>query len=121
MSNRLEILSRQCRHNYVWDGDEPMVVCSHCGDMVDTRNGNLLGNVREKPKDLNGRSVYKSNRDHVDDLEDRLSQVFEHITDGRISKPYTDVRKVVQLSDDLRATALNEAYEEGFNAGKEAQ
>ena len=38
-----------CKHNYVWDGDEPLLVCSDCGNMVDSRNGNELGNQYDQP------------------------------------------------------------------------
>lgn len=47
----------------------------------------------------------------IQDLENRLSEVFDSITNGLISKPYTDVRTVLQEAQNVYQVDLQEAVE----------
>lgn len=108
----------RCKHTYVWGDDEPLLVCTLCGDMADARNGNPSGNVRDTGNYR--RSVYKNEREHIDDLEDRLTVLVRHITKGSIRHPYTRLSEVLRIVDSLEGDLLRQEYRKGLRAGQES-
>ena len=108
----------KCQHTYVWEDDEPLLACTVCGDMRDSRNGNPLGNASDMGNYR--RSEYKNEREHIDALEDRLTVLVRHITKGSIRNPYTRLSEVLRIVDSLEGDLLRQEYQKGLRAGRES-